>query len=221
MLDSNLKFSPNWQNSKIGKQHASLGGRDLVAELIERCHAHGISVVLYVSVIHDRWAADQNPDWRIIHPNRGEFGRGSRHGFVCPNSPYREYVRAWASEIAQRYHFEGIRFDMTFWVCVCYCRHCQKRWEEEVGGTLPTKVDWTDPKWVQFQRRREVWLGEFASICTGTVKRYQPTATVEHQSSIYPGSWNNGGSWPLVAQNDFLQGDFMEMLCKVPLYAKC
>ena len=57
--------------TNIGKQHASLGGSDLVAELIDRCHAHGISVVLYVSVIHDRWASDQNPDWRIIHPNGG------------------------------------------------------------------------------------------------------------------------------------------------------
>jgi len=97
---------------------------------------------------------------------------------------------------------------MTFWTCVCYCAHCQERWRKEVGGEMPRTVDWTDERWVTFQRKREQWLGEFAEICTSTVKAARPQATVEHQASIYPGSWNNGASWPLVAQNDFLQGDF-------------
>lgn len=194
--------------TKVGQQHHGLHGRDLVAELMERCHRSDIACVLYVSVIHDRWASDQHPDWRIIHPNNGEFGQGSRHGFVCPNSPYREYVRAWARELAERYDCEGVRFDMTFWTCVCYCPHCRERWRKEVGGEMPRTVDWTDERWVQFQRKREQWLGEFAAICTSTVKAARPHATVEHQASTYPGSWNNGAGWPLVAQNDFLQGDF-------------
>jgi hypothetical protein len=73
--------------TKVGRQHAGLNGRDIVAEMIDRCHRHNIAAVLYVSVIHDRWASGQHPDWRIIHPNGGVFGQGSRHGFVCPNSP--------------------------------------------------------------------------------------------------------------------------------------
>lgn len=194
--------------TKVGQPHRSLGGRDIVAELIERCHRFDIAVVLYTSVIHDRWAADQHPDWRIVHPNGRPFGLGSRHGFVCPNSPYRDYVKAWVDEIAQRYDFEGMRFDMTFWTCVCYCPYCQKRWQDEVGGEMPRTVDWTDERWVRLKRKREQWLGEFASLCTETVKQHRPRATVEHQSSTYPLSWNNGVSWPLLAQNDFLQGDF-------------
>ena len=194
--------------TQVGQQHRGLHGRDIVGELIQRCHRHSIACVLYVSVIHDRWASDQHPDWRIVHPNGGNFGQGSRHGFVCPNSPYREYVRAWTRELAERYDCEGVRFDMTFWTCVCYCPHCQRRWRDEVGGELPRVVDWTDERWVRFQRKREEWLGEFAAICTGTVKAGRPQATVEHQASTYPGSWNNGASWPLIAQNDFLQGDF-------------
>jgi hypothetical protein len=100
--------------TKVGRQHAGLNGRDIVAEMIEGCHRRGIAVVPYVSVIHDRWASDQHPDWPIVHPNGGHFGRGSRHGFVCPNSPYREYVRAWTREIAERFDLDGMRFDMTF-----------------------------------------------------------------------------------------------------------
>ena len=194
--------------TKVGRQHAGLNGRDIVAEMIARCHQRNIAVVLYASVIHDRWASDQHPDWRIVHPNGGHFGRGSRHGFVCPNSPYREYVRVWTREIAERFDLDGMRFDMTFWTCVCYCAHCQERWRKEVGGEMPRTVDWTDERWVVFQRKREQWLGEFAEICTSTLKAARPTASVEHQASVYPGSWNNGASWPLVAQNDFLQGDF-------------
>jgi hypothetical protein len=194
--------------TKVGQQHAGLKGRDIVAEMIERCHRKGIAVVLYVSVIHDRWAADRHPEWRIIHPNGGEFGRGSRHGFVCPNSPYREYVRAWTREMAERFDLDGVRFDMTFWTSVCYCAHCQERWRQEVGGDMPRTVDWADPRWVTLQRKREQWLGEFAALCTSTVKQLKPFATVEHQSSTYPLGWSNGVSHPLVSQNDFLQGDF-------------
>ncbi len=194
--------------TQVGQQHAGLKGRDIVAEMIERCHRKGIAVVLYVSVIHDRWAADRHPEWRIIHPNGGEFGRGSRHGFVCPNSPYREYVRAWTRELAERFDLDGVRFDMTFWTCVCYCTHCQERWRQEVGGDMPRTVDWADPRWVTLQRKREKWLGEFAALCTSTVKQIKPAATVEHQSSTYPLGWSNGVSHPLVSQNDFLQGDF-------------
>ena len=60
--------------TKVGRQHGGLKGRDIVAEMIERCHQHDIAVVLYVSVIHDRWASDEHPEWRIVHPNGGHFG---------------------------------------------------------------------------------------------------------------------------------------------------
>lgn len=194
--------------TQVGQQHHGLQGRDIVAELIERCHRRDIACVLYVSVIHDRWASDQHPDWRLTLPNGESFGPGSRHGFVCPNSPYREYVRAWAHEIASRFDLDGMRFDMTFWPTVCYCPHCQRRWTDEIGGELPHTVDWSDERWVTFQRQREAWLGEFAALCTKTVKAVKPQASVEHQSSTYPLSWIHGVASPLVPHNDFLQGDF-------------
>jgi hypothetical protein len=80
--------------TKIGKQHAGLKGRDIVAELIERCHRRDIAEVLYSSLIHDRWPFDTHPEWRGKHARGFEFGTNSRYGIVCPNSPYREYVRA-------------------------------------------------------------------------------------------------------------------------------
>ncbi len=194
--------------TKVGQQHRSLKGRDLVQEIIDRCHAHGIAVVIYVSLIFDRWAADNHPEWRMRTWDDQPMGEGGRHGLMCPNSPYREYVRAFATEISQTFAFEGIRFDMTFWPGICYCRHCQERFAAEVGGELPRTVDWLDEKWVAFQRRREQWLVEFAAVATGAVRRHRPSATVEHQSSTFPLDWVFGVTAPLAGQNDFLQGDF-------------
>ncbi len=194
--------------TKVGQQHRGLKGRNIVQEMIERCHANHIAVVLYTSLIHDRWAFDNHPEWRMLRHDGTQYGVGSRYGVVCPNSPYREYVRAWVQEMCERFDFEGIRFDMTFWVGVCYCAHCQKRFADEVGGELPKTVNWLDERWVTLQRKREEWLADFAALATSTVRRFKPNATVEHQASTCPLSWTFGVATPLVAQNDFLQGDF-------------
>ena len=195
--------------TKVGQQHRGLKGRDLVQELTDRCHARKIAVVLYASVLVDRWAYDNHPDWRSLrHNGEPRGGDGKRYGIVCPNSPYREYVRAWTQEICERYRFEGMRFDMTFWSGVCFCSHCQKRFADEVGGEIPKTLNWLDEKWTALQRRREAWLAEFAGICTSTVRRFRPETTVEHQASTYPLNWGFGAASPLVQRNDFLQGDF-------------
>ncbi len=194
--------------TKVGQQHRGLKGRNIVQEMIERCHAHNIAVVLYTSLIHDRWAFDEHPEWRMQKFDGTQYGVGSRYGVVCPNSPYREYVRSWVEEMCRAFDFEGVRFDMTFWVGVCYCAHCRKRFADVVGGEMPKTVNWLDERWVTLQRKREEWLADFAAIATGTVRKLKPTATVEHQSSTYPLNWTFGVSSPLVQQNDFLQGDF-------------
>jgi hypothetical protein len=194
--------------TKIGLQHKGLKGRNLVREIIDACHARGIAVQLYNSLIFDRTTADLHPDWRMRSVDGKVHGEGGRHGLICINSPYREYVRAWVEEECTQFDFDGIRFDMTFWPAICYCSHCKKRFAAEVGGEIPTTVNWLDERWVSFQRKREAWLGEFASIATGTVRRLRPGASVEHQSSTYPASWVQGVNTPLITSNDFLQGDF-------------
>ncbi|MGO9471427.1 MAG: hypothetical protein ACLQVF_45640 [Isosphaeraceae bacterium] len=194
--------------TRVGRQHKNLKGRNIVRGIIERCHARGIAVVLYNSLIFDRTTADLHPEWRMRSVDGGFHGQGGRHGLLCPNSPYREYVRAWVEEQCRLFDPEGFRFDMTFWPAVCYCDHCKKRFEAEIGGAIPTTVNWLDERWVAFQRRREAWLGEFAAVATGTVRKLRPRASVEHQSSTYPLHWQFGVNTPLLAHNDFLQGDF-------------
>ncbi len=194
--------------TKVGKQHAAWKGRNALQEMIDRCHERKISVVLYCSLIFDRWAGDTYPEWRIRNWEGKIYGQDGRQATICPNSPYRDYVRRFVTEISDQFDFEGIRFDMTFWPAVCYCEYCQKRFAEEVGGTLPMTVDWQDEKWVAFQRCRERWLIEFARVPTETVLSRKPKVSIEHQSSTYPLNWTFGVTEGLAGQNSFLQGDF-------------
>lgn len=194
--------------TRVGRPHAAFQGRNVLGEMIDRCHEHKIAVQLYTSLVFDRTAADGHPDWRQRTADGAPHGAGGRHGLVCPNSPYRDYVAAFVQEICETFAFEGIRFDMTFWPAVCYCPHCKKRFADEVGGPLPEVVDWLEPRWVAFQRARERWLVEFAARATGVVRKHKPAATVEHQASTFPAPWTLGVTLPLAAQNDFLQGDF-------------
>lgn len=194
--------------TKVGPLHGGLRGRNIFGEVVDLCHQHGIAVVAYCSLIFDTAAYWSHPDWKIIGVDGRPVAERSRYGVCCPNSPYRNYAAALAEEIATQFPVEGIRFDMTFWPTVCYCPHCRRRFAEEVGGELPTVVNWEDPLWVSFQRKREEWLVDFARLMTSTVKRAHPHLSVEHQASTYHVGWRQGVTWRLAEQNDFLQGDF-------------
>jgi hypothetical protein len=168
--------------TEVGRAHRAMKERPYLREVIDLCHQNGIAVQLYYSVIFDRWAYDNHPEWRMILVNGKEAAEHNRQGFNCPNSPYREYVVTRIEEICRLFDFEDIRFDMTFWPVVCYCTHCAERFVSEIGGPLPRTIHWEDPRWVSFQRKREAWLLEFAQSLTDTVKKLKPTTSVEHQA---------------------------------------
>jgi hypothetical protein len=193
--------------TRLAEMHPGLRGRDTFGEILERCHAAGIALVAYYSLIFDRWAFDRHPEWRIRAADGADADAG-RHGLCCPNSPYRDYAAALTAETCERYACDGWRFDMTFWPRVCYCPWCRERYAAEQGADLPTVINWEDPAWVRFQRARERWLVDFAHLYTSTVQRLRPGVTAEHQSSTYPQGWHLGVTGRLAAESDFLQGDF-------------
>lgn len=194
--------------TRIGQIHPGLHGRDLLGEVSDLCQQQGIHVVVYYSLIFDTWAYRTHPDWKICDTQGKPAAENSRYGICCPNSPYRDHVQAFITEICENYSFDGMRFDMTFWPSVCYCGFCQERFEMETGRKPPTIIDWSDPHWTAFQRARERWLVEFAALATKTVRQHKPGASVEHQASTYPLTWRMGVTTALALENDFLQGDF-------------
>ena len=194
--------------TRVGKMHRGLKGRDIFGELVDLCHQNNIAVVAYSSIIFDLWASEHDPDWRIKLLDGHDADETMRFGLCCPNSPYRDYAASWANELLSRYPVEGVRFDMTFWPAICYCRHCQERFRRETGSALPQKINWDDPDWVAFQRKREEWLADFGSLMTATARKARPGISVEHQASTYNWDWKMGVTDKLVPANDFLQGDF-------------
>src|SRR3989304_464763 len=97
---------------------------------------------------------------------------------------------------------------MPSWPFVGYCRSCQDRYSNEVGRAMPRTIDWADPSWTEFQRRREEWLSEFAQFATAAVKRAKPEATVNHQYSTSLHSWTRGSTQAIAAASDYCGGDF-------------
>ena len=194
--------------SLIAPVHSGPAGRDIFGETVALCHSNDIAVVGYMSLIYDTLAWRAQPGWRITRSDYQGHSNPGRYGVCCPNSPYRDHAAALAGELAGGYPLQGIRFDMTFWPGVCYCPHCRRRFLDEVGGELPTVIDWFDPRWVSFARKREQWLVEFAALCTEAVRRVDPNISVEHQSSTFAHPWRFGVTTALAAQTDFLQGDF-------------
>ncbi|MDR2376836.1 MAG: alpha-L-fucosidase [Treponema sp.] len=196
--------------AKSGKMHEGFKGReDTMRRLVDKCHEAGMDVIAYYSLIYNNWAYKQQPEWQMrdVH-NHGSRFDGSRYGLCCPNSRgYRNFIAEQIAEFSAYFQFEGIFLDMTFWPMVCYCDNCRKRWEEEVGGEMPVVIDWNDPDWVKFQRKRIEWLGEFAQFATAEVKKHKPGCTVEHQYSTALHFWRFGVTENITLASDYAGGD--------------
>ena len=199
--------------SKVGKVHSAFEKRDFMKEIIDLCHANGIDIVMYYCLLYTEWYWDMHPEARTVDVDgnyQHAIGVGNRHaGTLCPNSKgYREFAMAQLEEISRGYDFEGAWLDMTWWPTVCYCESCRKRYHEEMGGEIPQKIDWLDPVWVKFQRKRQAWLAEFGNQMTDVMKKLKPGVTVAHQSGQFAwGSWRMGASNELAGATDWLSAD--------------
>lgn len=179
-----------------GKMHRAFQGKEnAVQRLAELCKDNGIYVTGYYSLIYNNWAHDTHPQWRMVtkeglslleanQKNSLECAQGNsihRYGLCCPNNPeYRDFTARQIKEICDYFTFDGMFFDMLFWPHPCYCDSCKKRWQEEVGGELPTVVDWQDERWLLHMKKRREWMGEFAGFAADEVRKHVPQASVQH-----------------------------------------
>ena len=96
----------------------------------------------YYSVNRDAWAGRQHPEWRmkdaggrIVDEERWP-PEWAAMGFMCYNSPYRDYVKAQVEEIME-YDVEGFHFDMLWFGTsgkVCYCQeYCRPLFRQKYG----------------------------------------------------------------------------------------
>lgn len=200
----------NWP-TKVGHHHNGLHGRDIIKELTEGLAEAGIKPIVYIN-FWSKWAYDNYPDWRCIdQKGRGTadyiWGQPGRYGHCCMNSPYSDYVLEMVDELCTSYEFVGMWVDMILWRMMCYCPHCRRRFKDETGYELPEKVDWQDPVWLTYLRKREEWNEEIFDRIIQRVKKWKPEATVMCNSSYYP-EYLMGQSMKFYRMGEFIGGDF-------------
>ena len=196
--------------TRSGKMHnAFIGCEDKMKRVEQLCHQNGMAVIAYYSLIYNNWAHEKHPDWRIVDlAGRDTRSDGGRYGQCCPNNmEYRAFTETQIRELCEYFDFEGIFYDMLFWTKICVCPSCRARWEKEVGGPLPEKVDWQDPRWRLFQQKRCEWMGEFAQWVTGLTHKYKPGASVEHQYSTIMHPWRWGVNENIALASTYSGGD--------------
>jgi Beta-galactosidase len=199
----------NWP-TKSGHMHNAFRGREqAMRDLFDLCHAEGMDVVAYYSLIFNNWAHDTYPEWRMLDSGRnGSRKNGNRYGLCCPNNKgYRSFILKQINEFCHYFNFEGVFFDMTFWPMVCYCDSCKARWEQEAGGEMPRFVDWNDDRWLLFQKKRQEWMGEFADFASTAVKKIKPECSVVHNCSSTNRGWQVGTDERIYKANDYSSGD--------------
>lgn len=179
--------------TKTGHMHnALIGKEDLIKRLIDKCRDGGMNVVGYYSLIYNTYEEDRHPEWKM-HDGGGKSQRdkGGRYGLCCPNNAeYRDFVFKQIKEIADYFTVDGMFYDMLFWADICRCESCKKRFAAEVGGEIPTEINWHDERWLAFNRKRGEWMGEFAMTVTNETKRLMPSVSVEHNyASGVAGDW--------------------------------
>jgi hypothetical protein len=143
-----------------------LGSRDLLGEIAAAARAEQLTFVARMDSTRTyEEVFKAHPDWFARMRDGAPF-RAGRLYTVCVNGPWlTECVPAMLREIAERYRPDG--FTDNSWSglgqdSICYCAHCDRRFRDTSGLSLPERVDWNDRpyrEWIawNYERRVEIW----------------------------------------------------------------
>lgn len=188
--------------TEVGYTHPRLR-RDMLGEVVRGCHKHGIRVIAYYSMLVDKHAGIEHPDWCNI------TWQGTTHTAVyrqvCLNAPYiDELLIPQSREILKKYDVDGIFFDTMSRFSPCYCPHCRKAFGKDIPlcgkeGEMP-EIEGT--AWREYiQWHREQYENCFKKI-TDAMREARSDATVAF-------NWMCSALHPVkpVADVDYLLGD--------------
>ena len=205
--------------SRNGQIHKGLKGKDLLGELIDLFKREGLDVILYYSTIFNNWAYEKYPSWRMVNID-GDSTRDltrivpvdsmqmARYGTCCPNSEdYKKFTINQINEITANYDFEGMWMDMPFWAMVCYCESCKERYMKECNSEIPEIIDWNDPEWLSFQKKREDWMYGYEKMIGDAIKKKKPEATITYNIATATNDWIFGVSEKTGTMPDYCSGD--------------
>jgi hypothetical protein len=197
---SKCHYGNAYYNTQIGHKHINLGEKDLLREWVTEARRQKLTVLAYYSVDRDAWAGRQHPSWRMKDAD-GTAVDEDRYppewaamGFLCYNSPYRDYVRQQVEEILQ-YQIDGFHFDMLWFGHsgkVCYCEYCRKLFREEYGIEMPVEPSWNDA-WRKFLQFRYDSNARFCEELSQFIRRRSPNVSIMYNyHGTPPNSWQEG-----------------------------
>jgi hypothetical protein len=217
-LPANNHAGLNFWPSSVGASHRGNGCSRLLPRALEAARLHGLATVVYYCVAYVEWYWEHFPDARVIdaagRPRRlrvPSTGRAERFGVVCINSPsYRDFVVTQVSELVSQFDPDGFNLDMTSLPGVCFCRACRARVALELGGPVPTVVDWGSQYWWDFLAARRRWLAEFVEEISRPIREADPERALTHQSGGYVNNWASAASDRQAASADWLSADLYQ-----------
>ena len=139
--------------SRLAPHYPGLGERDLLAESLSAAHVNGQKVIAYIASI---WGGAemywQHPDWaqRKADGRVTSWDEAYTSVAMCPNSPYREYLKQVVTEISEKYAVDGFYFDEPSFQSWCSCSYCREKFYAEFHQELPVVEDWGDPVFQKF-----------------------------------------------------------------------
>ncbi|TMV52662.1 hypothetical protein FE783_00235 [Paenibacillus mesophilus] len=203
-------FGTSYYNTRIGHKNSKLR-TDLLAEAVREAGKYGIKLIAYYNVGLNSYVANANPDYRQRDkdgaPVTNAFGY---YDLLCLNSPYRDYVAAQLTEIAQGYEVDGFFFDITYvWPSSCHCEYCRKWYVEKYGQTPPPQPQPGSPelrRWQQFQKEIRA---DFLRFITRRVKSVAPGLQI---------GWNHAGDLAFAHVEPDAYADYLTSEFHPPIY---
>ena len=159
-----------------------LGDRDLFGELVAAARSADVHVLARI----DSWGIQEeiyydHPEWVLVDENERPLNyRNSEMFAVCPAGSYhRDFIPQVLREVLANYDVSGI-FDrggcQIRGLALCQCVNCERRFRQDMGGTLPRKVDWDDPDYKQWIQWRYKLIADLWSDLDDVVRAEKPWA---------------------------------------------
>jgi hypothetical protein len=173
----------------------ALGGRDLLKEIVDACHAAGIRVVARMDFRGARRDLfEAHPDW-FSRDQHGAPRQTAGLYAACPNSPFRNAAYAFrlVDEVLGRCGADGIWENAASFGGRCYCPTCTARFRADAGAALPTTPSWDDPTWRRYVRWRYDRVLEHTRALREVVKAHGPDRSYagEFFTFLEPGAREN------------------------------
>lgn len=129
-------------------------------ELVERCHAKRMKLVLGLPPFPAVECVRRHPDWRVqsgdkpiaAEPKVSDLG--SRLG--CNNGPWGDFLVEICGELIEDFHLDGYSFDGNYHPALCKCPACKSAYRKDHNRDLPPSANLDDVAYREYL----VWRGE-------------------------------------------------------------